>query len=141
MSFPRSAHDATLGLIYFARMLDKMRLVRAGSLPADYLPMIGEGFDGRICRFLQVNYADVRDRAAEGGTDEEILEWCFQQGRRPTAEEILIWNKYASKTGWRDDDTGATGRLEQNKANSGLGHRADILTFFDYYDFDEGRRV
>ena len=141
MAFPRSAFDATLGLIYFARMLDKMRLIRAGELPDGYLPMIGEGFDGRICRFLNMDYAAVRDRAAMGGTDAEILEWCFQNGRRPSDEEIMVWNKYAAKAGWRDADNGATGRLEQNKADSGLGGRSDILTFFDYYEYDEGRRV
>lgn len=139
--FPRSAHDATLGLVYFARMIDKMKLVRAGELPEAYHPFIGDGFDGRICRLLRIDYAAIRDRAAAGGTDEELLEWCFQHGRRPTEEEILVWNKYACKTGWRDEDTGATGRLEKNKADSGLGHRTDILTFFDYYDYDEGRRV
>jgi hypothetical protein len=139
--FPRSAYDTTLGLIYFARMIDKMRLVREGQLPEVYLPFIGEGFDGRICRFLNIGYAAIRDRAAAGGSDEELLEWCFENGRRPTEEEILVWNKYASKTGWRDDDTGATGRLEKNKADSGLGDRPDIVTFFDYYDYDEGRRV
>ena len=139
--FPRSAYDTTLGLIYFARMIDKMRLVREGQLPEVYLPFIGEGFDGRICRFLNIGYAAIRDRAAAGGSDEELLEWCFENGHRPTEEEILVWNKYASKTGWRDDDTGATGRLEKNKADSGLGDRPDIVTFFDYYDYDEGRRV
>lgn len=138
--FPCSAHDATLGLIYFARMINKMRLVREGALPADYLPMIGEGFDGRICRFLKIDYAAICARAAEGGSHEELLEWCFSNGRRPTEEEILVWNKYASKTGWRDDDTGATGRLEQHKISSGMRNRPDIVTFFDYYDYDEGRR-
>lgn len=140
MPFPRSAHDPTLGLLYFARMLDKMRLLRAGALPSDYLPMLGEGFDGRICRFLQVDYLALRERAAHPASDADLLEWCFQQGRRPTEEEILVWNKYASKTGWRDDDTGATGRLEQHKIASGLADRPDIATFFDYYDSDEGRR-
>ncbi len=141
MSFPRSAHDATLGLIYFARMLHKMRLIRAGELPEAYVPMIGEGFDGRNTRFLKIDYSAVRDREAQGGTDEEILEWCFENGRRPTEEEILVWNKYASKFGWRDEDTGATGRLEKFKTESGLEGRADIVTFFDYYEYDEGRRV
>ncbi len=141
MPFPRSAHDPTLGLLYFARMLHKMRLARDGLLPTDYLPMLGEGFDGRICRFLQVDYAALRDRAAPDFSDEALLEWCFQQGRRPNEEEILVWNKYASKTGWRDDDTGATGRLEQHKLASGLANRPDIVTFFDYYDYDEGRRA
>lgn len=140
MPFPRSAHDSTLGLLYFARMIHKMQLVREGTLPPDYLPMIGEGFDGRICRFLKLPYPLIRDRAAEGGSNEEILEWCFQQSHRPTEEEILVWNKYASKTGWRDEDTGATGRLETQKIAAGLANRPDICTFFDFYDYDEGRR-
>lgn len=140
MAFPRSAFDPTLGLIYFARMLHKMRMIRAGELPADYLPMIGEGFDGRVTRFLKIDYAAAREREAQGGTDEEILEWCFENGRRPTEEEILIWNKYASKFGWRDEDTGATGRLEKFKEASGFGNRPDIVTFFDFYEYDEGRR-
>ena len=139
--YPRSAHDATLGLIYFARMIDKMRLVRAGQLPEVYLPFIGEGFDGRVCHFLKIDYGAICHRAASGGTNEELLEWCYQNGHRPTEQEILVWNKYATKTGWRDEDTGATGRLEKNKADSGLGDRADIVTFFDYYDYDEGRRI
>ena len=141
MTFPRSAHDATRGLIYFARMIDKMRLVCAGQLPDAYLPFIGEGFDGRVCHFLKIDYPAIRDRAALGGTDEELLEWCFQNGHRPSEQEILVWNKYACKTGWRDEDTGATGRLEKNKAGSGLAGRTDIVTFFDYYDYDEGRRA
>ena len=136
MSYPRSAHDATLGLIYFARMIDKMRLVREGKLPADYLPMIGEGFDGRVCRFLQVNYADVRDRAAQGGTDEEILEWCFQTGRKPDAEQVEIWNTFMSKRGWRD---AASDGLVQQRQEAGLGHREDLVTFFDLMDVEEGR--
>lgn len=140
MAFPRSAHDTTLGLVYFARMLDKIRLLKRGELPEDYLPMISQGFDGRICRFLYVDYEAVRLREAEGGTDEEILEWCFASGRRPTEEEILVWNKYATKFGWRDDDTGATGRLKGFMEKSGFGDRHDVVTFFDYYDLDEGRR-
>lgn len=140
MQYPRSAHDPVLGLLYFARMLDKMRMVREGTLPEAYKAMIGEGFDGRICRFLRIAYANVRDRAAQGGSDEEILRWCFDQGFHPTDEEILVWNKYASKTGWRDDDTGATGRLRQYKIEAGMGDREEIQTMFDYYDFDEGRR-
>jgi hypothetical protein len=41
------------------------------------------------------------------------------------------------KGGWRDDDDG---ELERYKAASGLADRKDILTFFDYYEVDEGRR-
>ena len=139
--FLRSAHDATLGLIYFARMIDKMHLLRGGQLPEVYLPFIADGFDGRICHFLKIDYPAIRDRASGEETNEELLEWCYQNGRRPAEQEILVWNKYASRTGWRDEDTGATGRLDKDKADSGLAHRTDIMTFFDYYDCDEGRRI
>ena len=30
--------------------------------------------------------------------------------------------------------------LERQKAESGLAARADLLTFFDYYEVDEGRQ-
>ncbi|MGI8605462.1 MAG: DUF5069 domain-containing protein [Verrucomicrobiales bacterium] len=138
-AFPRSAHDRVGGLVYFARMLDKIRLHAEGKLPPEYQDNLGEGFDGRCCRFLHVDYETLRGRVLEGGADEDVLAWCFQLGRAPSEEEILIWSKFASKMGWRDEDTGATGRLENYKAQSGLAGRADIVTFFDYYDVDEKR--
>jgi len=54
---------------------------------------------------------------------------------------MLIWNKFMLKRGWRDEDDGSTQELERYKAASGLAHRQDILTFFDYYDVDEGRKA
>jgi hypothetical protein len=44
------------------------------------------------------------------------------------------------KRGWRDGDDGSTQELESYKASSNLGHRSDIVTFFDYYETDEGRK-
>ena len=40
------------------------------------------------------------------------------------------------KRGWRD---AASGGLERQKAEAGLGHRADIVVFFDLMDVEEGR--
>jgi hypothetical protein len=82
-------------------MLDKIRIHSEGRLPADYNR--GTGFDGRTCRFLQVDYEKLVSRVLRGGTDEEILEWSYQQGRRPSEEEILVWNAFMTKRGWRDD--------------------------------------
>ena len=50
--------------------------------------------------------------------------------------DLLIWNGFAAKRGWRDD---ASPTLEKQKTESGLAHRTDLLTFFDYYEVDEGR--
>ncbi len=138
--FPRPAYDRTGGLVYFARMLDKIRLLAAGKLPRGYAENMGIAFDGRCCRFLGVAYSTLTERTLAGGTDEEILAWCGEQGIRPNDEQILIWNKFLLKRGWRDEDDGSTQELERYKAASGLAHRTDLITFFDYYEVDEGRR-
>lgn len=137
---PRSAHDRTGGLVYFARMLDKIRLRAAGQLRADYHANLGDGFDARCCRLLGVGYPALRERSLAGGTDDELLAWCHGYGTRPTDEQLLVWNKFMEKRGWRDEDDGSTQELEAYKAASGLAHRTDLVTFFDYYEVDEGRR-
>lgn len=137
--FPRSAHDAEGGLLYFPRMLDKIRMHAAGVLPAAYHEYLGAGFDGRCCRFLGVAYPALCARVLSGGTDAEVLAWCRAVGQARTEEEVGVWNTYARKRGWRDDDGGSEA-LARHKEASGLGYRADLVTFFDYYDVDEGRR-
>ena len=132
----RSPHDQTGGICYFGRMLDKIRLHAAGSLPADYHGNLGGGFDARAVSLLWVEYPALVERMKAGGADEEILEWCYQQGRKPGAEEVEIWNEFMRKRGWNDE---ATERLELRKREGGFGERADIQTFFDYIDLDEGR--
>ena len=139
-STPRSAYDLTGGLVYFARMLDKIRLHAAGRLRADFHENLGTGFDGRCCRLLGIEYAMLCARVGNGGTDDEIFEWCQANGNRLSDEQILVWNKFMVKRGWRDEDDGSTQELEAYKAASGLGHRDDLVTFFDYYEVDEGRR-
>jgi hypothetical protein len=139
-SIPRSAYDRTGGIVYLARMLDKIRLHAGGKLRADYHQNLGSGFDGRCCRFLGVDYAALCRRVLAGGTDDEILRWCFEQGNRPNDEQVLVWNKFMLKRGWRDEDDGSTQELERYKAASGLAHRTDLLTYFDFFEADEGRK-
>src|ERR1017187_10134952 len=139
-TYPRSAYDKVGGIVYSARMLDKIRLHATHKLPADYHQNLSIGFDGRCCRFLRVDYSALRERVLQGGADEEILEWCFATGRRPSEEEILVWNSFMRKRGWRDEEDGTTEELARYKAQSGPSHRKDILTLFDYYEVDERRK-
>jgi gluconokinase len=134
----RSCHDTVGGIVYFGRMLDKIRLHAQGKLPADYHENLGKGFDGRCCSFLHVAHDGIVARVKQDGTDEEILRWCFAHGRKPTDEEIEIWNDYMRKRGWRDS---SSKRLAERLKESGLSHRTDIQTFFDYIDADEGREL
>ncbi len=133
---PISALLAVGGLVYFPRMLDKIRKQARGELREDYLEMIARGFDGRCCRFFGLGYEAVKTRTLAGGTDEEIFAWCRANGRKFTDEDITIWSTFSRKRGWRDE---VTEGLEKDKANSGLAHRKDLVTFFDYYEVDEGR--
>lgn len=140
MSFPiRSPRQLTGGIVVFARILDKIRLHAEGKLPAGYHLGImpnNRTFDDRLCKFLNVDFEDLRARTLEGGTDEEILEWCFSRGRRPDAEQIEVWNAFLTKRGWRD--SGSEG-LIRNKQEAGLSHRDDLATYFDVMDVEEGR--
>lgn len=54
----RSAYDEVGGIVYFGRMLDKIRLKAKGQLPTDYKtgPELWLDFDARCARFLKVPY-------------------------------------------------------------------------------------
>ena len=131
----RSNYDKTGRLVYVGRLLDKIRLHAAGQLPADYHPNLGIGFDARACAFLRVPYVELKARTLAGGTDDEILAWCFERGGARTDDECNIWNRFMMKIGWRDDRTPV---LQQRIKELGLEGKP-IETFFDLNEFDEGR--
>lgn len=132
----RSPRELVEGLVYFGRMVDKIRLAQVGKLPAGYQENLGQGFDKACCDFLGVSYEALRERVYQGGTDTEILAWCGRQGKVRDAEEKNIWNAYLGKRGWRDE---MTDRLFFRKKEAGWEGRGEIQTFFDYIDADEGR--
>src|SRR4051794_15645234 len=61
---PCSDYIETKGLIYFARMLDKIRLKAAGELAPEYFTGVEDPthFDARCTRFLGVNYDELVER-------------------------------------------------------------------------------
>lgn len=126
-------------LVYFGRMLDKIRLLTAGQLPEDYVSNVGDGqfytLDGRCCRFLGVPYIDLRDRTLAGGTDEEILAWAHSNGICRTDEECHVWNRFILKLGWRDERSAVLVERIQGDAFKGK----TIETLVDHIEYDEGR--
>jgi len=137
--YPKSPNEMTRGMMYFPRMLDKIRLHARDELHEDYHRNLGaaRAVDGACCNFLRVHYRDLRVRVLQGGTDEEILEWCFETGRRLNAGDLVVWNGFTSKLGWRDF---ATRMLEDAKKKHGIVDRTDIVTIPDLIDLDEGRK-
>jgi gluconokinase len=138
--YPKSPSEEVGGMRYFARMLDKIRLYARGELSADYHANLGkqEAADGTCCNFLRVSYDKLRDRVLEGGSDEEILEWCYSNGRRLNAGDLIVWNAFLSKLGWNDF---ASARLKTVKDGLGIADRSDINTIPEVMDFEEGRRT
>ncbi len=134
---PKSAFEKTGGMAYFPRMLDKIRLFAQGQLRPDFHANLGIGADDRCTNFLRVSYSDLKARVLEGGADEEILEWCFVKGRRLNENDLVVWNHFITKLGWKDT---VTPRLEKLKAESGFADRAEIATMAEYFEYDEGRK-
>jgi hypothetical protein len=136
----RSPFDQVGGLVYFGRMIDKIRLAAAGTLPPDWAAKRGDikgTFDWRCCRFLQIDYADLESEALRGDkTDEELLEWACAHGRRPDEQEIEVWNAFMTKRGWRDTGTPF---LHERLSELGLPP-GTVQTMFEFIDLDEGRR-
>lgn len=133
-----SPKEMTGGLMYFPRMLDKIRMHGCGNLGADYRENFGRNraFDGITCNFLRIEHSALCQRVLEGGTDEEILEWCYENGRRLNEGDIMVWNGFISKLGWNDF---AAPFLEHFKQREQATHRTDIQTIVDLIDLDEGR--
>jgi gluconokinase len=135
----RSPADQVKGIVYFGRMVDKIRLHAAGKLPEVWQAVLGMkmkgSFDWRCCRFLKIDYAALQVKVLKGASDEALMEWAFTNGHRPDEEEIELWNGFMTKRGWRDS---GTRRLHERLAEIGLPP-GTVQTMFEFIDLDEGR--
>lgn len=136
----RSPKESTAGIVYFGRMIDKIRLFAEGKLPEGWHNARGTNmagsFDDRCCKFLGISYEAIEAETLKGDkTEEELLDWAFATGRRPNEEEIEVWNAFMVKRGWRD---AATERLHFRLAEIGLPP-GTVETMFEFIDLDEGR--
>jgi gluconokinase len=133
---PRSPRDEIDGLIYFPRLCDKVRLQAAGTLSPGYHDNLGSGMDHWTCQFLGVDYDALAGQVRAGKSDADALAWARDHGAPRSVAELAWWTAFMKTRGFRDD---LAQRLAQRKAESGFQDRADILTFMDYIDADEGR--
>ena len=136
----RSPYALVGRLVYFGRMLDKIRLQARGMLPEDYRENLGDEtpgrFDARCSDFLGVTYTAVKERVLRGESDEEVLAWAGAVGTPRSDSDCAVWNTFMMKRGWRDDGRAV---LERRIREGGGFPGKTIETMFDYLDFDEGR--
>jgi gluconokinase len=135
----RSPYDEIGGIVYFARMLDKIRLHAQGKLPPAWVKAKGTKsqnlFDARCCRFFGIDYHALECETLRGRNDDEMLTWSITHGCRRSNDAIEIWNAFMTKRGWRDS---ATPRLNELLTDIGLPP-GTVATLFDFIDLDEGR--
>jgi gluconokinase len=133
----RSPYETVGGLFVFGRMMDKIRLHAAGELPEAWVVAMNapNGWDGRCCRFLKIDYDALATEVRSGAGDEALFEWVCTHGRKPDDEEIEVWNGFMRKMGWRD---AYTERIRFRLDEAGLPPGA-VETMFDFIELDEGR--
>ena len=127
----RSPYDKICGLIYFARMLDRIRSLARGELPSEYVENFEKDFDQECATFLGVSYDLVVEYVNEGLSDHAILQSCFGMGHRPSEGEICMWNEFMRKRGWNDE---LSGTLERQKKKDAMLSRSEIQTVFQFID-------
>ncbi len=135
----RSPYATVAGLVAVGRTLDKIRLHACGSLPADYVPNLGDShpdtLDGRVCRYLGVSYAALTRRALEAGCDEEVIAWARGCGHPRRPAEDSAWNRTLLTL--RTNDEIHTRLLKDNRSNEVLANTD--LPWFAQIDRDEER--
>lgn len=72
------------GMMYFPRLLDKIRLHARGELAPDYQENLGKrrAADGMCCNFLRVAYPDLEERVLAGARTKRFSSGALRRGAR-----------------------------------------------------------
>lgn len=126
--------DPVFGLMHLPRFLAKIRHQLAGTLPSSYQKNFTKGFDGLLCLHLGIEPGEVIEIVKNSANEAEV----YQNLRTLFPEDMKahVWNRMFMQMGLNGD---AKQQLEEVKAQMGLAHRSDLLTFADLIEFDEGR--
>ena len=134
--YPRSPYEIMDDWVHLPRLVDKIRLHKAGQLHEDYQPnYLHKGFDLAWFKASGVEPDTLVEVVKNSITDGQVSDWVKANVRVPDETKAAL----------RDDllSYGTEGalleRLTQRKAESGLQDRDDIRCMFDYIDADEGR--
>lgn len=131
---PYLPHRAT-GLLYLPRFIAKIRKHLAGELPKSYQRNFTRGFDGFLCLHLGIEPQQVIDLVERCGADEAALEAGLRE-LFPADLRVAKWNRELVQKGMSDMGREA---LAAAKAKMGIAERADLLSFADMIEYDEGR--
>lgn len=135
-NYPRSGRDLVGGIVFLGRTIDKMRADIAGTA-GEYVAM--RGLSNRVFELFGVTAEQFREAVEKNDTDEGVLRWLEQHGKKPTQQEIEAHNRTVLERGPADE--AGLKRMHDNLAKLGFGDRTDIKTHIDAEDLEEGREV
>jgi hypothetical protein len=125
------------GWVYLPRFIDKIRLHLAGQLPPDYQENFTKGFDATWLKAAGVSAEQMIDVVKNSIIDGQVCDWVNKNIHKSESDKkafaTFVFNR------GRADDPTAHARLQTRKQEAGLADRADVETFVDYIDADEGR--
>ncbi len=133
---PRSPYDRLGGLVHLPRLIDKAKLHRKGLLDGYNYKTVG--FDKHLLAFLKLDPDAFEEAANRLDDDEQILSWINDHGAKHSVEEIERWNKMMVSR--HPDSAVKKARFLHFLKEAGGEKRAEIRTYFDLIEFDEGRR-
>lgn len=122
------------GLLHLPRFIAKIRKHLANELPSSYQRNFTKGFDGFLCLHLGIDPQQVIELVKKYPEDQcldtELMKIL------PNDLKVHIWNRKLVQMGM---STLGQEKLKTVKAQMGLAHRDDLLSFADMIEIDEGR--
>ena len=135
-TFPRSGREQLGGIVFLPRTIDKMRAFINGTA-GEYSSH--RGLSSRVFNLFGVTPEQFEQAVRENPTDEGVLQWLQEHGKRPSQQEIEAHNQAVLNAGPQDEQGMA--RFRANLERLGFGDRTDVKTHVDAEDLEEGREV
>jgi len=135
-TYPRSGRERLGGVVFLGRTIDKMRAHLNGTA-GEY--NAHRGISMRVFNLFGVTPEQFEQAVRETRTDEGVLQWLHEHGKRPTQQQIEEHNQTVLNLGPQDEQGMA--RFRANLERLSFGDRTDVKTHIDAEDLEEGRVV
>ncbi len=134
---PRSAKDKLLGLVSLKRAIDKAKAYNAGKLGEYHYDC---PHDKPLFEFLGIDAASFAAKVAALQSDERIADWIDREriGAK-SAKDIEAFNQWRYQ--WHPEPGSDSEKFFIQEREKVAPGRADVVTWFDLLDLDEGRPV
>ena len=130
--FPRSPKEKLGGHLHLARMIDKARAKRTGTIGEYIYPC---PLDQSLLDFFGVN-SDAFYKAVEKQDDQGILRWFKENAIPKNQDDIENWNRELLN---RTPQTDESMKHFLDIRNRIVPDRTDVTTWVDLLDLEEGR--